>query len=64
MHYGRKRKKDIRTLLLTKKKAEFTELFDVYNKSYIVVTFMSILELAKEENEKVLPQHPSKSYFG
>lgn len=46
----RKRKKDIRTLLLTKKKAEFTELFDVYNKSYIVVTFMSILELAKEED--------------
>ena len=31
------------------KKALFTELFDKYNKSYIVVTFISILELAKED---------------
>lgn len=46
----RKRKNDIKELLITKKKAEFTELFNEYNKSYIVVTFMSILELAKEEN--------------
>lgn len=46
----RKRKKDIKLLLQTKKKAEFTELFEIYNKSYVVVTFMSILELAKEED--------------
>lgn len=46
----RKRKKDIKMLLQTKKKAEFTELFTTYNKSYIVVTFMSILELAKEDD--------------
>ena len=46
----RKRKKDIKLLLQTKKKAEFTELFETYNKSYIVVTFMSILELAKEDD--------------
>lgn len=45
----RKRKSDIKNYLLKNKCAEFTELFDVYNKSYIVVTFMSILELAKEE---------------
>ena len=45
----RARKNDIVTLLKTKKKTSFEELFDIYNKSYIVVTFMSILELAKEE---------------
>ena len=45
----KKRKYDIKKYLQTKKKAEFKELFDKYNKSYIIVTFMSILELAKEE---------------
>lgn len=49
------RKNDIKKYLLTKKKAEFKELFDTYNKSYIVVTFMSILELAKE-NQIILTQ--------
>lgn len=46
----RKRKNDIKELLIVKKKVEFTELFNEYNKSYIVVTFMSILELAKEDD--------------
>lgn len=45
----KKRKNDIRTYLLDKKKAEFSELFTIYSKSYIVVTFLSILELAKED---------------
>ena len=45
----KKRKDDIKKYLLTKRKAEFRELFDIYTKSYVVVTFMSILELAKEE---------------
>ena len=44
----KRRKSDIVSFLKTKKKAEFEDLFDNYNKSYIVVTFMSILELAKE----------------
>ena len=44
----KKRKNSIRNYLKEKGKAEFTELFEEYNKSYIVVTFMSILELAKE----------------
>lgn len=46
----RKRKSDIKTFLQTKKKAEFSELFTIYNKSYVVVTFLSILELAKEDD--------------
>ncbi len=44
----KERKNRIKNLLLTKKKVTFDELFDIYNKSYIVVTFLSILELAKE----------------
>ena len=44
----KKRKSDIIHYLKQKPKAEFEELFDIYNRSYLVVTFMSILELAKE----------------
>ena len=44
----RKRKDDIKKYLQEKKKAVFTDLVDKHNKSYIVVTFISILELAKE----------------
>ena len=46
----RKRKEDIKKLLTSKKKIKFTDLFQNYNKSYIVVTFLAILELAKEDN--------------
>ncbi len=52
----RKRKNDIKKYLKQKKKAEFKDLFNEYNKSYIVVTFMSLLELAKE-NEISLKQN-------
>lgn len=45
----RKRKSDIKSYLLTKGKAEFSELFTIHSKSFIVVTFLSILELAKED---------------
>ena len=45
----KKRKASIKNYLKENGKAEFTELFTEYNKSYIVVTFMSILELAKED---------------
>lgn len=53
----KKRKSDIKKYLFTKGKAEFTELFDIYNKSYIVVTFMSILELAKENEVNLIQEH-------
>lgn len=51
----RKRKADIKYYLQTKGKAEFSELFTICSKSYIVVTFLSILELAKED-EVILSQ--------
>ena len=42
------RKKGIRNILKSKKKVLFTELFEERNLSFIVVTFLSILEMAKE----------------
>ena len=45
----KERKKNIRNILKTKKKVLFTELFEEKNVSYIVVTFLSILEMAKEK---------------
>lgn len=44
----KKRKTDIINFLREKKKVEFTELFNDYNKSYIIATFLAVLELAKE----------------
>ena len=45
----KERKSGIRKLWESKKKVEFTELFEEYNKSFIAVTFLSILEMAKEK---------------
>jgi len=46
----RERKTGIRSILKTKKKAYLDELFEEYNKPYIVVTFLSILEMVKEKD--------------
>jgi len=45
----KERKNSIRKILQERKKVEFTELFDIVNKSYIAVTFLSILEMSKEK---------------
>lgn len=37
----------IKSILSKKKKVEFTELFDIMTKDYIVVTFLSILNMAR-----------------
>ena len=42
-----KRCYEIKTILKKKKKVNFTELFEEYNKEYIVVTFLSILSMAR-----------------
>ena len=39
----------IRNLLKKVKKCEFTEIFDVLTKRYVVVTFLSILEMSKND---------------
>ena len=46
----RERKNGIRNILKTKRKAYLDELFEEYNRPYIVVTFMSILEMVKEKD--------------
>ena len=45
----KERKKSIKNILKEKHKVLFTELFDVKSSSYIVVTFLSILEMTKEK---------------
>lgn len=46
---------NIRNILKEKKKIEFTELFDVLTKEYIVITFLSILDMSKND-EIILTQ--------
>ena len=41
------RTRDIRKILSTKKKVSFFDLFEIKTKEYVVVTFLSILEMAK-----------------
>ena len=43
----------IRSILKTKKKVNFLELFDVLNKEYVVVTFLAILEMARKNELKI-----------
>lgn len=45
----KERKKSIRNILQTKNKVLFTELFGEFNTPYIVVTFLSILEMTKDK---------------
>lgn len=45
----------IRNILKTKKKCEFTSLFEEVSKPYIVVTFLSVLNMSKN-NELVITQ--------
>ena len=45
----KKRKIDIKNKLLTYKELNFTSLFEENNKPYIIVTFLSVLEMSKEE---------------
>jgi segregation and condensation protein A len=39
----------IRDILSVKKRVNFIELFDDFTKSYVVVTFLSVLEMAKSK---------------
>lgn len=46
---------DIKRILKEKKKVSFDELFEEYNKSYVIVTFLSILDLARK-HELIIKQ--------
>ena len=42
------RSNEIRSILKSKKKLSFEELFEEFNRNYVVVTFLSILDLARK----------------
>lgn len=47
------RSNEIRTILKNKKKLYFDELFEEFNKTYVVVTFLSVLNLARKQELKI-----------
>ena len=49
-----KRNIEIKKILLKKKQVNFEDLFDVYRKDYVVVTFLSILDLLKKQEINVI----------
>ena len=59
----RERKSSIRNILKSKKKVEFTELFTDYNKSYIVVTFLSVLEMTKDNEIDIKQENNFSKIF-
>ena len=48
------RSNEIRNILKTKKKVEFSELFNIMTKEYVVVTFLSILTMAKNQELSIV----------
>ena len=58
-----KRSEEIKEILNKKKRITFNELFKEYNKSYIVVTFLAILNLSKKENIKLKQENNFKEIY-
>ena len=48
------RSKQIKNILKEKRKVNFIELFDVFSKDYIVVTFLSVLNMARNNDLKIV----------
>ncbi len=47
----------VRNILKLRKKVEFFDLFENYSKPYVVVTFLSILEMAKNNELKIIQEN-------
>ena len=47
------RSHEIRSILKKKKKVNFIDLFEVYNKQYIVITFLSILAMSRKQEIEI-----------
>lgn len=47
------RENEIRNILKKRKKCDFTSLFDIISKPFVVVTFLSILEMSKNKEIKI-----------
>lgn len=52
-----KRSSEIKELLKKKKRVEFEELFQEWSKDFVVVTFLSILDLAKKQSLVIEQTH-------
>ena len=52
-----KRSKEIRNIIKEKKQVNFVELFDEKTKSYVIVTFLSILVLSKNNEIKIIQEN-------
>lgn len=48
---------EIRKIILLKKELNFEDLFEIYNKGYIVVTFLAILSMMKKQEIVVTQQN-------
>ncbi len=51
------RNNQIKEILKKHQKVEFLDLFNEYNKEYIIVTFLSILELSKKQYLQIIQEH-------
>lgn len=51
------RRRSIKNILFNRKKVEFFELFDDLSKPYVVVTFLSILEMAKDKELVIVQEN-------
>ncbi len=51
------RSNEIKNILKKKKKVNFEELFDQFNKDYVVVTFLSILTMAKKQELVIMQEN-------
>ena len=51
------RTRTIKSILRERKRVEFFELFDNISKPYVVVTFLSILEMAKKREIKIVQEN-------
>jgi len=52
-----KRTEEIRNILKKEKRVEFTSLFDINNKSYIIITFLTILNMSKNKELNIMQQN-------
>ena len=55
------RSNEIRNILKKKKKINFTELFEVYTKEYVVITFLSILAMSRKQEIEIEQENNFKN---
>ena len=51
-----KRSEEIRKIIKLKNKVEFSELFDNFNRDYIIVTFLALLEMVKTSEIDIIQE--------